>query len=85
MTFIIAEHFDVDDWPPEMQRAFALGVEWHQFLMKLAGGAPFRSLAAKGNRVRLVRLAERNGRFVEWHPVSELLVEIIVGNRSKCP
>lgn len=64
----LVEPFDVDDGSLRGLRpeyVFALGVEWEMFRKRLAAGTPFTILCLPHNRQRLVRMAERNRRFVE--------------------
>ncbi len=58
---------------------FSLGVEWEIFRTKLASGEPFSELVVCHNADRLVRMAERQKRFVEHHPHSDGWVEVVVG------
>jgi hypothetical protein len=48
--------------------AFALGVEWQMFRQRLKTGHPFQTLCLAMNAHRLVKMAERNRRFVEDRP-----------------
>ena len=65
----LVEPFDTDDLAgTDAKLAFALGVEWEMFRRKLRGRKPFREVVVSENADRLVRMAERHGRFVEHHP-----------------
>lgn len=48
--------------------AFALGVEWQMFRQRLKTGRPFQTLCLAMNTNRLVKMAERQRRFVEDRP-----------------
>ncbi|MGP8053013.1 MAG: hypothetical protein ACLQAH_04255 [Limisphaerales bacterium] len=48
--------------------AFALGVEWQMFRQRLKTGQPFQTLCIAINAPRLVKMAERQRRFVEDRP-----------------
>jgi hypothetical protein len=64
----LIEPFDTDDGSLKdvtAQEAFALGVEWLMFRRWLMSGKPFKTLCLSNNAARLVKLAERNNRFVE--------------------
>ncbi|HEX3800247.1 MAG TPA: hypothetical protein VH413_16245 [Verrucomicrobiae bacterium] len=70
-NFNLIDSFDIDDeslkgLTPQM--IFALGVEWEQFRMLLKLGRRFRLLVLPANAERLVKMAERHGRFVESRP-----------------
>lgn len=58
----LVDPFDCDDL------AFALGVEWEMFRQRIKSGRPFTELCLSDNAVRLSAMAERHGRFSEWHP-----------------
>lgn len=67
----LVEPFDIDDGSlkglsPEY--AFALGVEWQIFRHRLHSGKPFVTFCLPENANRLVKVAERNKRFVEDRP-----------------
>ena len=81
--FRLVEPFDTDGLAsvtPEL--AFTLGVEWAMFRRKLRKRQPFRELVISHNADRLVRMAERHGRFVEHHPHCDGWTEIVVGDYS---
>jgi hypothetical protein len=48
--------------------AFALGVEWQMFRQRLKTGQRFQTLCLAMNTNRLVKMAERQRRFVEDRP-----------------
>jgi hypothetical protein len=48
--------------------AFALGVEWQMFRQRLKTGRRFQTLCLAMNATRLVKMAERQRRFVEDRP-----------------
>ena len=48
--------------------AFALGVEWQMFRQRLKTGQRFQTLCLAMNASRLVKMAERQRRFVEDRP-----------------
>jgi len=48
--------------------AFALGVEWQMFRQRLKSGQRFQTLCLAMNTSRLVKMAERQRRFVEDRP-----------------
>lgn len=48
--------------------AFALGVEWQMFRQRLKTGRRFQTLCLAMNTNRLVKMAERQRRFVEDRP-----------------
>jgi hypothetical protein len=48
--------------------AFTLGVEWQMFRQRLKTGRPFQTLCLAMNTNRLVKMAERQRRFVEDRP-----------------
>ena len=48
--------------------AFTLGVEWQMFRQRLKIGQPFQTLCLSLNTNRLVKMAERQRRFVEDRP-----------------
>ncbi|MFZ0829068.1 MAG: hypothetical protein WAO02_16765 [Verrucomicrobiia bacterium] len=48
--------------------AFALGVEWQMFRQRLKTGQRFQTLCLAMNATRLVKMAERQRRFVEDRP-----------------
>jgi len=48
--------------------AFTLGVEWQMFRQRLKTGRPFQTLCLALNTNRLVKMAERQRRFVEDRP-----------------
>jgi hypothetical protein len=48
--------------------AFTLGVEWQMFRQRLKTGQPFQILCLSLNTSRLVKMAERQRRFVEDRP-----------------
>jgi len=48
--------------------AFTLGVEWQMFRQRLKTGRPFQTLCLSLNTNRLVKMAERQRRFVEDRP-----------------
>jgi hypothetical protein len=81
-SFGLVEPFDVDDGslasvsPAE---CFALGVEWQTFRQRLATGARFTELCLANNAVRLVAMAERQGRYVEHHQACEGWASVTVG------
>jgi hypothetical protein len=62
------------------EMCFALGVEWAMFRAKLATGVRFSDLVICHNADRLVRMVERQRRFVEHHPHCDGWTEIIVGD-----
>jgi hypothetical protein len=69
--FDLIEPFDVDDGSlagVSPENAFALGVEWQMFRERLKSGQPFTTLCTSANTSRLVKMAERQGRFVEDRP-----------------
>jgi hypothetical protein len=79
----LSEPFGIEDGSLRgltREMSFVLGVEWEMFRRKLAAERPFRELVISHNAARLVRLAERHGRFVEHHPQRRGWVEIIVGD-----
>ncbi len=79
----LVEPFETSDGTLHNQSAdmcFALGVEWEMFRQKLNSGARFAQLVLSQNAPRLVRMAERNRRFVEHHSHSDGWAEIIVGD-----
>lgn len=81
--FELVESFDTDDGSldgADSQLCFCLGVEWAMFRQKLLSGRRFRMVAISKNADRLVRMAEKQGRFVEYHSLSEGWVEIVVGD-----
>lgn len=72
--FELVEPFDTDDGSldgADPQLSFCLGVEWATFRQKLSSGQRFRVVAISNNADRLVRMAEKQGRFVEHHALSE--------------
>ena len=50
--------------------AFTLGVEWQMFRQRLKTGRPFQILCLSMNTNRLVKMAERQRRFVEDRPTT---------------
>ena len=69
--FKLIESFETDEGSLNgisSETAFALGVEWQMFRQRLETGQPFRTLCLSLNAGRLVRLAERQHRFVEDRP-----------------
>lgn len=80
--YALNESFNLEGWEPVHQRCFALGVEWQQFFDKLRGGAPFRATVHLANARRLTALAEKYGRFSEYHRINGDWAEIIVGGRG---
>jgi hypothetical protein len=83
----LVEPFDVDDDSlagVSAQEIFALGVEWMMFIGKLRTGKPFTDLVLSNNAARLVRMAERHGRFVEHRPPVAGWVSVTVGTQSVC-
>jgi hypothetical protein len=61
--------------------AFAMGVEWSMFRERLKSGKPFTIRCLLANGSRLVKLAERQKRFVEDRPnISAGWTEIFVGD-----
>jgi hypothetical protein len=69
--FELIEPFDTDAGSlngANSETAFALGVEWQIFRQRLETGQPFRTLCLSLNTSRLVKLAERQHRFVEERP-----------------
>ena len=69
--FELAEPFELEDGSlmgVSPENAFALGVEWQMFRERLKSGQPFTTLCISANANRLVRMAERQGRFVEDRP-----------------
>jgi len=71
--FNLVEPFDIDSSLLEMvspDYAFALGVEWQMFRDRLKTGQPFSTLCLLENTSRLVKLAERQHRFVEDRPTT---------------
>ena len=78
----LVESFDVDDGSLDglsPQLCFVLGTEWEKFFQRLATGASFSDLIHANNAERLVRLAERRGRFVEHSCHEPGWVRITVG------
>jgi hypothetical protein len=81
--FELTEPFETDDGSldgADADLCFCLGVEWAMFRQKLLSGRRFREVAISKNADRLVRMAERQGRFVEHHPYADGWTEIIVGD-----
>jgi hypothetical protein len=82
--FELVEPFDTDEDSlndVSLETAFALGVEWQMFRERLKTGQPFRTLCLSINTHRLVKMAERQGRFVEDRPTPwEGWSEIWVGD-----
>jgi hypothetical protein len=79
----LTEPFGIEDGSLDglsREMSFVLGVEWEMFRRKLAMERPFRETVISHNARRLVRLAERHGRFVESHPHRRGWVEIVVGD-----
>jgi len=67
--------------------AFTLGVEWQMFRQRLKTGRPFQTLCLSLNTNRLVKMAERQRRFVEdrptpWAVWSEIWVGDYLGRVS---
>jgi len=61
--------------------AFAMGVEWAMFRERLKSGRPFTIRCLLANGSRLVKMAERQKRFVEDRPdISAGWTEIFVGD-----
>jgi hypothetical protein len=60
------------------EQCFAMGVEWQLFRNRLAHGQAFACLVLDGNAERLIKLAERAGRFAESAPVSDYWTQITV-------
>ena len=82
-AFDLIEPFDVDDgsladFGPAL--CFALGVEWQLFRERLLAGGRFVNLAMSEGVARLSQMAERQGRFVEHHPVCDGWAMIVVGD-----
>ena len=50
------------------ENAFVLGVEWQMFREQLRSGRPFTKLCVSANVERLVKMAEKEHRFVEDRP-----------------
>jgi hypothetical protein len=70
-AYDLCEAFDVDAGELRglsQEECFALGVEWALFRQKLLTGRPFVDLCIKHNAARLVKMAERHGRYVEDRP-----------------
>ena len=63
---------------PDM--CFSLGVEWERFRQRLLAGDRFSELVLSDNADRLVRMAERHGRFVEHHPHCDGWTTLVVGD-----
>ena len=79
----LVEPFDIDGGALDgvsPTLAFTLGVEWAMFRRKLRHREAFRELVISQNADRLVRMAERHGRFVEHHPHCDGWTEIVVGD-----
>jgi hypothetical protein len=82
-SYELVEPFETKDGTLEGLSAdmcFTLGVEWELFRQQLNSGERFTQLVVSHNANRLVRMVERNGRFVEHHPHSGGWVEITVGD-----
>ena len=80
-NFGLIEPFDLDNTLNgiTLEHAFALGMEWQMFRERLKTGHPFTTLCLAINASRLVKLAERERRFVEdrqtpWAEWSEIWV-----------
>ena len=81
----LIESFEIDDGSVSdlrPERCFVLGVEWQDFRSKLKGTKPFSALIHAENAGRLVRLAERSGRFFDHFTSQPGWVHIIVGDRK---
>lgn len=61
--------------------AFCLGVEWQSFRERLSSGNRFTDYVLAPNAKRLARMAERHGRFVEYHDVDDQWSKIVVGDQ----
>jgi hypothetical protein len=84
-TWGLVEPFEVDNgelasFSPAL--CFALGVEWELFRQRLATGERFTQLVMTEGASRLVRMTERQNRFVEHHSHCDGWTEIIVGDYS---
>jgi hypothetical protein len=67
----LVEPFETDDNSLKgvnSEIAFTLGVEWQMFRQRLKTGRPFQTLCLAMNTNRLVKMAERQRRFVEDRP-----------------
>ena len=81
----LVEPFEVDNGELDSFRqslCFALGVEWERFRQRLKSGERFTQVVMTEGSNRLVRMTERQGRFVEHHPHCDGWTEIIVGDYS---
>ncbi len=77
----LVEPFETEDLAgTDAEFAFALGVEWAMFRQRLKTEERFTDLVIAQGADRLVRMAERNGRFVEHHPYCDGWTKIIVGD-----
>lgn len=82
--FNLTEPFEIEEGSLEglsPKYVFALGVEWEMFRRKLNTRKPFTTLCLKDNCERFVRMAEKQGRFVEDRPTGYAAwAEIWVGD-----
>lgn len=81
--FGLVEEFGIDNGELDginPRTAFALGVEWEMFRKKLASQKPFTTLCLSENACRFVKMAEKNGRFVEERQTYFGWTEIWVGD-----
>jgi len=83
MCWKLVDSFEADDGSLDSfagNLCFALGVEWELFRQRLKAGDRFVQLVMSEGAERLVRMAERHGRFVEHHPHCDGWIVVIVGD-----
>lgn len=66
--FSLIEPFDIEGLAIGSQECFCLGVEFIQWRQRILDGKRFTDLCLANNAERLVRMAERHGRFAESRP-----------------
>lgn len=79
----LVEPFDIDNGElrgVSAEKAFCLGVEFYMFRQRLVDEDRFHDYVCKENAKRLQRMAERHGRFVEYHRYDDQWCKMFVGD-----